>query len=111
MCGLCGMLGGQGHWTETATNADAFQGRAKSHTRHRERQDRARLVNRVLRHYGLHLSDWAGTSFVLRGRTGRTRLVGNLTEVWTAAETLCKRDCDPLDEDLLAALAGDEAAR
>ena len=111
MCGLCGMLGRPGHWTETATNAEAFQGRARSHTWHRERQDRARLVNRVLRHYGLNLSDWAATSFVLRSHTGQTSLVGNLTEVWAAAEALSKRDCDPLDEDLLTALSEDEAAR
>jgi hypothetical protein len=105
MCSLCGMLGGRGHWTETATNADAFQGRAESHTWHRERQDRTRLVNKVLKHYGLSLTDWAATSFVLRSHTGQTRLVSNLSEMWAAAESLGRRDCDPLDEDLLTALS------
>ncbi|MCE2494779.1 MAG: hypothetical protein J4F40_19665 [Alphaproteobacteria bacterium] len=57
------------------------------------------------------MSDWAATSFVLRSHTGQTSLVDNLTEVWAAAEALGKRDCDPLDEDLLTALSEDEAAR
>ena len=104
MCSLCGMLGGRGHWTETAANPDTFQDRAQSHTWHRERQDRTRLVNRVLKHYGMTLSDWA-SSFVLRSHTGQTSLVNNLTEVWAAAESLGQRECDPLDEDLLAALS------
>jgi hypothetical protein len=107
MCSLCGMLGGRGHWTETAANAETFQGRAESHTWHRERQDRARLVNKVLKYYGMSLNDWAATSFVLRSHTGQTSIVSNLTDMWAAAETLSHRECDPLDEDLLSALAED----
>jgi hypothetical protein len=98
------MLGGRGHWTDSATNPEAFRTRAET-TRRRERQERTRLVNAVLAHYGLALSDWAGTSYVLRTRTGRTALVENLGELWAAAEGLVGKPCDPLDETLLAALA------
>tara|TARA_A100001037_G_scaffold263897_1_gene254380 strand:- start:5446 stop:5655 length:210 start_codon:yes stop_codon:yes gene_type:complete len=68
------------------------------------------LVNLVLKQYGLALSDWAATSFVLRSHTGQTNLVNNLTEVWAAAETLSRRQCDPFDEDLLAVLSKESVA-
>ncbi len=109
MCGLCGVLGGRGHWTDTSSNAAAFQRRAET-TRGQERQARTRLANAVLSHYGLSLADWAATSYVLRGHTGRTVLVENMSELWAAAESLAKKPCDPLDDALLAALAPDESA-
>ncbi len=104
MCGLCGVLGGRGHWTETSTNPDAFASRTAAHTTGRERQARTVLVNRVLKHYGLGLKDWSGSSYVLRSSTGKTALVDNLTQMWAQAESLTGRDCDPLDDALLAAL-------
>ena len=104
MCALCGVLGGRGHWSDSAANAEAFQGRAAT-TRQRERQQRTRLVNAVLDHYGLGVADWAATSYVLRARTGRTAIVDNLTELWAAADDLGRGRCDPLDEALLEALS------
>jgi hypothetical protein len=105
MCGLCGILGGRGHWSETATTPEAFAGRSETHTWHRERQGRARLVNRVLGHYGLRLDDWGGNAYVLKSRTGRNEIVNHLNQVWAEAERLSHRDCDPLDDALLAKLA------
>ena len=105
MCSLCGVLAGRGHWSDASSNPEAFQGRSGTHTWHRERQDRTRLVNRVLKFYGLTLSDWAATSYVLRSGTGRTVLIQDLSELWTAAEDLASRPCDPLEESLIEALA------
>jgi hypothetical protein len=104
MCSLCGVLGGRGHWTDTSTNPEAFKGGAAT-TRQRERQQRTRLVNTVLGHYGLSVSDWAATSYVLRGKTGQTAMVDNLAELWAAAEQLGKGPCDPLDDTLLDTLS------
>ena len=104
MCSLCGMLGGKGHWTETSTIPEAFGSRLEPTTRGRERQQRTRLVNAVLSHYGLSLSDWSGASYTLSGQTGQTALVANLTEMWAAAERIGKKPCDPLDEGLIAGL-------
>ncbi len=105
MCSLCGMLGGRVHWTDDASNPDAFGDRAETHTWHRQRQERTRLVNRVLRCYGLSLSDFAATSYVLRSGTGQTAMVDNLSRMWPAAEAMIGRGCDPLDETLIAALS------
>jgi hypothetical protein len=104
MCALCGVLGGRGHWTESAAAPEAFASRAEAHTRARERQTRTRLVNNVLGHYGLRLGDWSGGSHVLRGPTGRTSLVNNLSEMWAAADDLSRKPCDPLDPELLKRL-------
>ena len=104
MCGLCGILVGQGHWTDSSSNPAVFASRQTQHTWHRERQDRVRLLNQVLRHYHLSLADWSGNKLVLRNRTGQTALINNLAELWIAAEKLGKTKCDPLDQQLLDAL-------
>ena len=104
MCSLCGVLGGRGHWTDTSSHPEAFT-HVEQPTRRRERQERTRLVNTVLDHYGLSLSDWAGTSYVLRTKTGQTALVENLTELWANAEQLTRREFDPLDDALVAKLS------
>jgi hypothetical protein len=106
MCALCGVLGGRGHWTESAAAPAVFASRVEAHTRARERQARTRLVNRVLGHYGLRLGDWSGGGHMLRGPTGRTALVNNLSEMWAAADELSRQECDPLDADLLRRLQG-----
>ena len=104
MCSLCGILGGRGHWTESASSPEVFAGRAEIHTAGRERQHRTRILNRVLAHYGLSVSDWAAGKSVLASATGRTALVDNVGALWPAAERLTGRPLDPLDPGLLAAL-------
>ena len=104
MCSLCGILAGRGHWTESSANPEVFAGRDEAHSVARERQHRVRILNLVLAHYGLSVSDWAASRYVLRSRTGRSALVENLNELWTEAETLLGRPCDPLDPSLLSAL-------
>ena len=104
MCGLCGVLGAEVHWTDAAAQPQAFGGRQAAPTRRLERYQRIALVNRVLRHYGLKLADFEGQSYVLRGATGRQELVSHLALMWAAAERLAGRACDPLDPDLIAAL-------
>ena len=104
MCSLCGILAGRGHWTESAANPEVFAGRGQAHTVARERQQRTRILNVVLAHYGLSVSDWAASRYVLRSRTGRSALVANLNELWAEAEKLLGRPCDPLDPSLLADL-------
>jgi hypothetical protein len=108
MCGLCGVLGAETHWSDAAARPEAFQpvdapGSARP-TRRQERHQRIALTNRILRHYGLELADFQGQSYVLRGATGRQAVVPHLVGMWTAAERLAGRPCDPLDPALIAAL-------
>ena len=104
MCGLCGILGGRGHWTDTSTNPEVFAARDEVPTYRRERQQRTALVNQVLKHYGLSLKDWSGASFILKGPTGKSAIVDNLSQMWAEAETLTGRPFDPLDDALIATL-------
>ena len=104
MCGLCGILGGKAHWTDSAATPEVFAGRAATHTARRERLDRAGLVNRVLAHYRLSLKDWSGAQYVLRSGTGKTVLIDNLSQMWAEAERMTGREMDPLDPELIADL-------
>jgi hypothetical protein len=65
---------------------------------------RARTLNRVLDHYGLHAQAWGAGTLVLRDRKGGTAVVDDLAALWMQAERLAGRTLDPLDPALLEAL-------
>jgi hypothetical protein len=90
MCALCGALL-TSHWAESGSGR-------------RERILRARLVGRVLAHFGLELTDWAGRVYLVHDRKGKTAVVDDLGGLWTAAERLAGRPLDPLDPALVASL-------
>jgi hypothetical protein len=104
MCALCGVLGGTGHWTDVAPRPGLFTRNVDSLQRRRERIHRVACAQKVLGLYGLTLSDWQGTSYVLSTATGKTEIVDNLTHLWAAAEKLIGRPCDPLDPALVGRL-------
>jgi hypothetical protein len=60
--------------------------------------------------FGLTLSDWSGR-YILTSRTGASTVVDNFGALWPEAERLAGRVCDPLDRDLIGALAVTAAAR
>jgi hypothetical protein len=90
MCGLCGILQAE-HWAERGSGR-------------RGRLQRARVLDRVLAHAGLSLSEWSG-KYVLKTQTGRSLVVEDLASVWPAAEQLSGRALDPLEPSLVSALA------
>jgi hypothetical protein len=104
VCSLCGVLGGGAHWTDASAQAELFRARSGQPTRRRERAARIALANRILKHYRLKLGDFEGRSYVLRSATGRQAVVPDLVGMWTMAETIAGRACDPLDPDLIEAL-------
>jgi hypothetical protein len=105
MCALCGVLGGNEHWSDTAAAPAVFANRTEPHTRGRERQARTRLLNTALKYHGVVVKDWSGNSYSLTSLTGRTAIVDNIADIWPAAERLAGRTIDPLDEHYLASLA------
>ena len=102
MCGLCGILGADVHWSDAASTPHAFKGREA--TRRQDRRHRVALVNAVLRHYSVTAKDWQGTSYLLTTLTGKSTIVDHLGLLWPEAERLAGRPCDPLDEQLICAL-------
>ena len=109
MCALCGVLGGKGHWSDSASAPAVFASRTEPQTRLRERQTRVRILNAVLKHQGVVAKDWSGNAYLLTSRTGRTAIVDTIADVWPAAERISGRVCDPLDEQYLSRLADAKA--
>ena len=101
MCALCGVLGGTEHWADAHARPGAFTRNTGPLERRRERARRVLTANRLLGAFGLALSDWQGSAFLLSTRTGKTVLVGDLAHLWAVAETLAGRPLDPLDPALL----------
>jgi hypothetical protein len=79
------------HWAEAGDGA-------------RARVFRAAALDRVLAHFGLAVSTWAGGSYVLHDRKGGIAVVADLGAVWVEAERLTGSPLDPLDPALVAAL-------
>ena len=104
MCALCGILGGDGHWTDAAARPGIFTRNVDSLERRRERLHRVACAQRVLSQFGLALSDWQGVSYVLSTPTGKTEIVDSLAHLWSTAEKLVGRPCDPLDPALIRRL-------
>jgi hypothetical protein len=112
MCVLCGEFVSQLHWTDRHVEDKArASGPTGDHgeyhrLRRRDRFRRTKVVNEVLRHYDLKVSDWAGSKYVLRDGKGRSELVQDLGSLWPVASKLAGRPLDPLDPALQVALRG-----
>jgi hypothetical protein len=91
MCSLCNVLMST-HWAE--------QGESR-----RSRILRTRFLQRLLGHFGLSLSEWAGSVYVLSDRKGSTAVVQDIGTLWSTAQALAGRPLDPLDPALLESLA------
>lgn len=63
-------------------------------------------MNSIVRTHGLSLDDWQGSAFVLRNRTGMTRMVTSLCDLWVQADRLGMMPADPLDPVQLEDLDG-----
>jgi hypothetical protein len=97
MCSLCGVMGGNDHWTDAVVRPGVFTRNTDPVNRRRERVNRVRVANLVLKQFGMKLSDWQGVSFLLANRTGKVAMIHDLGHLWQVAEQLSGRPCDPLD--------------
>jgi len=92
MCGLCGLLGENVHWSDPL--GDELP-------RRRERLRRIAAINKVVAPFRLKVEDFQGVSYLLLGATGKQELATGLEQLWKAAELLIGRPLDPLDPQLL----------
>ena len=102
MCALCGVLGGQDHWTEPLRREGVYVRFSDPAERRRERARRISEANEILALFALSLEDWQADSYILRTRTGKSEIVADLAALWPAAEKLAGRPLDPLDLETLA---------
>jgi len=103
MCALCGVFAGESHWTDVTVGGTDSGGRTRRH----ERLHRVAQANRILKQYGLKLSDWQGSAYLLGSQTGQTAIVPSVAAVWPEAERLRKQSIDPLDARLIQVLERD----
>ncbi|MGV1912884.1 hypothetical protein [Agrobacterium vitis] len=101
MCSLCGVIGGNEHWADAVARPGVYTRNGERVDRRRERMNRVNTANRVLKAYGLSLSDWQGSSYLLSSLTGKTEIIEDLGHLWSAAEKMSGRACDPLDPVLI----------
>ncbi|BCH03979.1 hypothetical protein EFV37_13640 [Mesorhizobium loti] len=106
MCSLCGILGSNEHWTDAVARPGVFTRNTERVDRRRERAKRVRIASRILTEFGMTLSDWQGSSFLLSTRTGKTEMVEDLGHLWPLAEKISGRVCDPLSHALIERLEG-----
>lgn len=104
MCSLCGILGGNEHWTDAVARPGVYTRNVERLDRRRERARRVYTANRILITFGISLSDWQGSAFVLSTHTGKTELIEDLGHLWPVAEGLIGRPCDPLSVSLIEQL-------
>jgi hypothetical protein len=104
LCGLCGILGIEEHWSEPAGRPETFARCTQALTRRQERLARISITNSVLAHYGLRLDDWQGRSHLLKNKLGKTEVVDTIAAIWPVAAQMAGVVCDPLDPDLLTRL-------
>ncbi|WP_311970925.1 hypothetical protein [Pseudomonas baltica] len=88
MCGLCGLLGEDIHWSDPL--GDTLP-------RRRERLRRIAAINHVLAPFRLTVSDFQGAAYLLHGATGRQEMASGLDELWSKAGAILGRAVDPLD--------------
>ena len=94
MCGLCGVLGAEDHWTDASARPEAFGG-APAPTRRQERLRASRSPTASCATTRLKLADFEGRSYVLRVRDRAPELVPHLAGMWSAAERLAGRPLRP----------------
>ena len=107
MCSLCGILGGNEHWADAVARPGVYTRNVERIDRRRERAGRVRIANRVLSAFGLSLTDWQGSSYLLSTRTGKTEIIEDLGHLWPAAEKLSGLPLDPLGLPFLDRLEAD----
>lgn len=94
MCANCGYPSAPGHWTEA--------GASSASERLQARFRRAAMLKEILPAYGLTAhDDGAVPGMTLATMTGNHEMVGDLAELWAAAERMTGRRIDPLAPEFL----------
>lgn len=90
MCNACGNPALPGHWTEAGLVTAGERLRARFH--------RARVLDRILRPYGLTAHDGGAVPGIqLSTLSGAGVIVQDLEELWAEAERMLGAPIDPLD--------------
>jgi hypothetical protein len=92
MCGLCGLIGEDAHWSDPIDASLPFRG---------ERLRRIAAINQVVAPFRLKVSDVQGATYLVQGPTGKNGIASGLEQLWQVAEEILNRKLDPLDSRIL----------
>lgn len=92
MCGLCGLIGEDAHWSDPLDTH--LPGR-------RERLRRIASINQVVAPFRLKINDVQGAAYLVQGATGKQGIASGLEQLWKVAEEIVNRRLDPLDPVIL----------
>ena len=95
MCGLCGLLGEDQHWSSLPTNGQS----SNAVLRRLARSRRIAIVNRMLDARRVRVSDWQGSQYLVSTATGKTLLAMNLPDIWRAVAELTGSPFEPLGQE------------
>ncbi len=84
---------------DRAGNPEGIGGK-ENETRRGERQKLVKMVNILLSPGKAKISDF-GEKLIIKGPTGKTKIVDSLGHVWVEADNIGLRLVDPLDEAFL----------
>ncbi|WP_079474102.1 hypothetical protein [Marinococcus halophilus] len=102
MCVLCGEFIEQVHWTDIERKKlDTIVAGESQRERKRSRLLRTEICNDVLEFYGLTISEWNNSKFLLKSRTGKMAVIHDLGQIWFYAEKMAGMSIDPLNEHLI----------
>ena len=102
MCGLCGVFGPEGHWSDTSGD---FVKLGKGKTRRSQRSYQIQILNSILKQNGISVSDWQGTSYLVSNGKGTTEIAAHVSAIWSIIDKTEQRSFDPLDKKLLTKLS------
>jgi len=104
MCGLCAALNAGRAWTDAAGRPQ-FSNAGSPIRASNERDRLVQLVNGVLQHYELTVSDWGGSSYMVANKAGHNENVYALGGIWDSVDALLPgQTADPLDKALIERL-------
>ena len=92
MCALCGVFGVEDHWS-AGHQAGA---NANPNLRRKARAVKVETVNKFLNTRGVQISDWQANYYVVANKTGSSKIVDNLSEIWDVIEKDFGGAFDPL---------------
>jgi len=113
MCVLCGELIMNVHWTDQPLHDTEYRRKTRivagesQRQRRRLRIKRVAVANKILAFYGLKLSDWNGSKYILSDKKGGMSVVNSLGDMWQTASKMCHKTLDPLDPKFLQSLEGE----
>lgn len=97
MCGLCGVIAEQRDWSD---------GISKDIPKRQERYRKIKIINQILKYYGVNVSDFQGVNYLLQNKTGKMAVVNGLSALWSEVHLMINRDIDVLDDQFLDNLSG-----